>query len=113
MRYAKVRLDAAGRILIPAEFRKALDMRVGEYMALDLDSEQNEIRVCTMREAGRRIQEAVRPYKREGVSVVDELIAERRAEAKRSPPCPSPTAVGEAGVRARRSGNQASSEEQK
>jgi AbrB family looped-hinge helix DNA binding protein len=83
MRFAKVKLDAAGRILIPAELRKALDMRVGEYMALDLEREHCEIRVYTMRENTRRIHERMRPYWREGVSMVDELIAERRAEAAR------------------------------
>lgn len=83
MQYAKVKLDAAGRILIPAAFRKVLNMRIGEYMALDLEEENCEIRVYTMRENTRRIQELVAPYKREGVAMVDELIAERRAEAAR------------------------------
>ena len=80
---AKVKLDVTGRILVPAKVRKTLGMRVGEYLALDLEEENCEIRIYTMRENTRRIQELVAPYKREGVSMVDELIAERRAEAAR------------------------------
>jgi len=81
-KYAKTKLDANGRIVIPAEWRKALDMQAGQTIALKL--EDTEIRVYTMWEAIRRAQELSRPWPSEdGRSWVDELIAERRAEAER------------------------------
>ncbi|MGE3913772.1 MAG: hypothetical protein AB7K36_30795, partial [Chloroflexota bacterium] len=40
-----------------------------------------ELRIRSFRESIRRVQERVRPYIRPGESIVDELIAERRAEA--------------------------------
>jgi hypothetical protein len=43
----------------------------------------NELRVYTQREGIRRAREIVRSFVPEGVSLVDELIAERREEAAR------------------------------
>ena len=42
-----------------------------------------EVRITTRQARMRRAQELVRRYIPEGVSLVDELIAERRAEAER------------------------------
>lgn len=81
MKYAKTKPDKGGRIIIPGEFRKALDMRQGEYVVLQLQGE--EIRLYTMREAIRRSQERLSEYIPDDRSLVDELIAERRSEAAR------------------------------
>jgi DNA-binding transcriptional regulator/RsmH inhibitor MraZ len=83
MEWAKVKLDDAGRLLIPARFRKAIEMRKDEWITLELDTDERELRIFTVREAIRRAQESVRKYVPENVSLVDELIAERRAEAAR------------------------------
>ena len=45
--------------------------------------EGNELRIYTYAEAMRRAQELVRSFVPPGVSLVDELIADRRAEAAR------------------------------
>lgn len=84
MEWAKAKLDDAGRLLIPAKFRKALEMRKDEFITLELDPDARELRVFTVREAIRRAQESMRKYApADGRSVVDEFIAERRAEAAR------------------------------
>jgi len=83
VQHEKARLDEAGRIVIPAKFRKSLDMRKGELMVLELDEDEHELRVYPVREAIRRAQEMMRKYVPEGVLLSDELIAERRAEAAR------------------------------
>jgi hypothetical protein len=45
---------------------------------------EDSIEILTRRASMRRVQEAMKPYRRtDGSSVVDELIAERRAEAAR------------------------------
>src|SRR5207248_1933421 len=81
MTTTRVKVAEGGRIVIPAEYRKRLGVQVGDNVILQLDD--GEIRLFTVREAIRRAQEMVRRYVPEGVSLVDELIAERRAEAAR------------------------------
>ena len=74
-------VGAGGRVVIPAEYRQALGLHVGDAVIMRL--EDGEVRITTVREAIRRAQEIVRRYIPEGVSLSDELIAERRAEAER------------------------------
>ena len=81
MTTTRVKVAEGGRIVIPAEYRKRLGVQVGDNVILQLDD--GEIRLFTVREAIRRAQEMVRRYVSEGVSLADELIAERRAEAAR------------------------------
>lgn len=75
----KAKLDKAGRVVIPAAFRKALGVKPGEYLILRI--EDGELRAWTFEHATKLIQQTVRKYVPEGVSLVDELIAERRGEA--------------------------------
>jgi AbrB family looped-hinge helix DNA binding protein len=75
------KVDSAGRIVLPAEGRKELGLHPGSEVIVHFDD--GEFRVTTREEAIRRIQARVRKYIPAGVSLVDELIAERRAEAKR------------------------------
>ena len=79
--YRRVRVSEGGRIVIPAEYRNALNMEVGDDVILCLAD--GEIHLFTPDEAIRRAQEMVRRYIPEGRSLSDELIAERRAEAAR------------------------------
>ena len=76
-----VRLDRTGRLLIPSQFRKEMDLNGGSEVIVALD--KGELRVYTRDLAIRRIQEACRKLATPGVSIVDELIAERREEARR------------------------------
>jgi AbrB family looped-hinge helix DNA binding protein len=81
MRFANARVGEGGRLVIPAGFRKALGMKIGDDVILALAD--GEVRVFTRPEAIRRAQERVRRYVPAERSLVDELIAERRAEAVR------------------------------
>lgn len=81
MASARVRIGDGGRLVIPAEYRKALDLRVGDEVVLTL--ENNRLRIDTIDAAIQRLQELVSQYVPPGVSLADELIAERRAEAAR------------------------------
>jgi len=74
-----VELGAGGRLVIPASFRAALGMKPGDKLTVRLEG--NELRIYTYKEGIRRARELVRTFVPEGVSLVDELIAERRAEA--------------------------------
>jgi AbrB family looped-hinge helix DNA binding protein len=82
LNYERVRLDDAGRIVIPARFRKQLGMKKGSWLVIGV--EDGEVRIFTIQEAIRKVQETAREYPpEEGHSVVDDFIAERRAEAAR------------------------------
>jgi AbrB family looped-hinge helix DNA binding protein len=71
-----------GRVVIPAAMRKAMGLEAGSTVTFRLEA--GELVMTTRRAAIRKLQELVRnaPIKQAG-SVVDELIAERRAEAAR------------------------------
>jgi len=75
------RVSEGGRVVIPADYRKALGLNPGDEVVLLL--EEGGIRILTPREAARRAQAAVRSYIPVGRSLADELIAERRQEARR------------------------------
>jgi AbrB family looped-hinge helix DNA binding protein len=73
-------VGAKGRIVIPAEMRKALGIGEGDKVILRV--EDNELRISTMRSRLRRAQEWVRQIVPPGVSLADELRSERREAAK-------------------------------
>ncbi|MGH2355402.1 MAG: AbrB/MazE/SpoVT family DNA-binding domain-containing protein [Chloroflexota bacterium] len=81
MNAIRTKMGAGGRIVIPAEYRKAMGIEPGDPVTIYLD--EDGLRVLTTEQAVRRAQQIVRRYVPEGVSLVDELIAERRAEAAR------------------------------
>lgn len=78
---ARLRINENGRVVIPASFRKALGINPGDEVILRL--EDDEIRLSTLRSSLARARRHVRKYVKPGVSLVDELIAERREAAKR------------------------------
>ncbi len=77
----RLRINENGRVVIPASFRKALGINPGDEVILRLDDD--ELRITTMKRRIERAQRNVRKYVKRGVSLVDELIAERREAAKR------------------------------
>lgn len=78
---AKVRLGPGGRIVIPAPFREALDIKEGDELILRLAA--GGLRVESLAAGVRRARERVARYLKEGDSLVARLIAERRQEAER------------------------------
>jgi AbrB family looped-hinge helix DNA binding protein len=79
MNAVRTKIGEGGRIVIPAAYRRALGLKVGDSVTLVLDDDQ--LRLTTRRAAIKRAQRILRQYVPEGVSLVDELIAERRGEA--------------------------------
>lgn len=76
---AQLAVGADGRVLIPAEMRAAMQIGAdGKVTARVVDG---ELRVTALQVAIRRVQDMVRSTIPAGVSLADELIAERRAEA--------------------------------
>lgn len=79
-RVMKVVLGPDGRIVIPAPIREALGFQENETLLLSV--EEGELRVRTIEIAMRRVQALVRQYVPEGVSLVDELLEDRRREVE-------------------------------
>ena len=77
----RLRVSQNGRVVIPASFRKALGIEVGDEVLLSLQND--ELRITTQQARIRRAQQRARQYLKPGESVVDELLAERREAAKR------------------------------
>jgi AbrB family looped-hinge helix DNA binding protein len=77
----KLKMAENGRVVIPAEFRKALGLAAGGEIILRW--EDNELRISTMKQNIERAQRHARRYLKPGVSIVDEFIADRREAAKR------------------------------
>lgn len=79
MQMIRTKVRQGGRIVIPVNMRRQLGIEVGENVNVSL--ENNSILIMTQKEGIRKAQELVRKFVPEGISLVDELIADRRREA--------------------------------
>jgi AbrB family looped-hinge helix DNA binding protein len=76
-----LKVDAGGRVLIPSAVREA--MKIGEGDTVLAWLEDGELHLVGPQVALRQAQELARKLIRGGGSLADELIAERREEARR------------------------------
>jgi AbrB family looped-hinge helix DNA binding protein len=76
------KLGEGGRLVIPADYRKALGVDTGDELVLIL--EDQSIRVVTPQEGIQRAQAIIRSYlpEGEGLRLSDELIADRRRDSE-------------------------------
>ena len=79
--YARLKIDSAGRIVIPAEMRAAMMVKPGDTVSAQVNN--GEFRIVSPQIAILRAQAIVRKVVPPNVSLVDELIADRREEARR------------------------------
>ena len=77
----KTRLGPGGRIVVPAEYRKALRLKPGDDVLLLLDDAG--LHVLPAHLAVARAQALVRKHISPGRRLAAELIAERRRESER------------------------------
>lgn len=75
------RLVSGGRLQIPARVRRELGLKDGD--AVIMETVKGELRVRPYRDVLAGIQARLRKYIPESMSLADELIADRRAEADR------------------------------
>jgi AbrB family looped-hinge helix DNA binding protein len=76
-----VKVSASGRINLPSEVRKALGLRGPGHVVITMEDDQ--VRLRTMAQALEHVRALARPYAPKGHLASEELIAERRAEARR------------------------------
>jgi antitoxin PrlF len=79
MNIQRGKIVSGGRIQLPVDVRRALSLSDGDTVLIEVVD--GEVHLRPVRAAIKRMQEIMRPYIIEGVSVVDELIADRRREA--------------------------------
>lgn len=77
---ARLRVNENGRVVIPASFRKALGISVGDEVVLRI--EDDELRITTLKLRLERAQRLLRQHVKPGTLLVDELIAERHETAR-------------------------------
>ena len=77
-----VALDQAGRLVLPAAVRKALGLKPGSRLILSVEGQV--VKLTPMREAIRKAQAILAPYRpKDGRLVSDELVADRHEEYRR------------------------------
>jgi AbrB family looped-hinge helix DNA binding protein len=78
---ARARLNANGRVVIPAAMRRALDLRPGDDLILRV--EDGELRLSTRRQALARARRMIREAIPSDEDLTQSLIDDRRAAAAR------------------------------
>lgn len=81
MKEIRIILGRSGRLNLPAEHRRALGLSEGDEVLVGVEG--NAIRIQTREAALDRVQQMVREKLGEGRMLSEELIAERREEARR------------------------------
>ena len=81
--HTRLKVDSAGRIVIPAEMRAAMMVAPGDTVTAEVV--EGEFRIVSPAVALKRVQAFAKKFKARnpGVSVVEEFIAERREEARK------------------------------
>ena len=78
----EVTVGANGRMNLPADLRQRLGISTPGRIFIQMDKDGEPV-ITTLERRLKRIRELMRPLIRPGVSVVDEFIAEKRAEVAR------------------------------
>jgi bifunctional DNA-binding transcriptional regulator/antitoxin component of YhaV-PrlF toxin-antitoxin module len=78
--HVKVRVNSDLGIVVPSALSEALGLREGDVLFAQV--ENGEIHLLTPMAAARRAQAIVRQFVPEGVSLVDELLKDRRREVE-------------------------------
>ncbi len=79
----QLKIDSAGRVVIPAEMRAAMSAKPGDMVTAQVVD--GEFRVISPDVALKRFQAIGREWRKRnpGVDLVQELVADRRAEARK------------------------------
>ena len=95
----RTKLAPGGRIVVPADLRRALGLKQGDEVLMRL--EDGQVWLYTRAQAIREAQELVR--KAAGVSMVDDLLKERRLEVENEETEAAASRTGRAAPKTRKS----------
>lgn len=80
MNIQRGKLVSGGRLQVPADIRRLLGLNDGDAVTMEVVNGRLQIR--PYRDVLAEVQARLRPYVREGASIADELIADRRAASE-------------------------------
>jgi len=80
-RVFSTKIDSSGRIVLPADIRAAMEVSVGDTVQMVLDG--GSVKIKSPRQALREAQDYFCKMIPANVSLVDELLRERREEVAR------------------------------
>jgi AbrB family looped-hinge helix DNA binding protein len=80
-RLVRCKINQNGRIVIPAAIRQEMGLKAGESLLMEV--EDGVLRIESYLARIRRIQREIAQFAKPGILASDELIAERREEARR------------------------------
>jgi AbrB family looped-hinge helix DNA binding protein len=80
-RLVRCKINQNGRIVIPAALRKQMGVKTGESVLMEV--EDGVLRMESYLARIHRIQREIAQFAKPGILASDELIAERREEARR------------------------------
>jgi AbrB family looped-hinge helix DNA binding protein len=75
------RVDTSGRVMLPAAIRARLSIRAGDEVVIREDDDG--LHLLTLDQAVRQLQQLFAAHVPPGVSLANDLLEERRAEAAR------------------------------
>ena len=78
MQEHKTTINENGRLVIPASYRKALDIKAGDEVILRLEAD--ELRISNVKHALKRARKLVNQYIGADINLTDSLINDRRKE---------------------------------
>ena len=76
----KIRISPDGSAVVPAKIIGTLGLKAGDVLFIRID--KGEVHLLTKTAVMRRVQSAVREFVPAGVSLVDELLEDRRREVE-------------------------------
>jgi AbrB family looped-hinge helix DNA binding protein len=77
---ARATLTEGGRIVIPAQIRKALNIHIGDEVLLKLES--GELHIVTLQNVVKDAQKLVRQYNEKNLSLKKTLFSMRKEDTK-------------------------------
>ncbi|MBW6431679.1 AbrB/MazE/SpoVT family DNA-binding domain-containing protein [Patescibacteria group bacterium] len=77
---SKALINDGGRILIPLNIRKALNLNIGDEMLLKV--EEDEIHMIPLSKAVQQAQDLIRQYNKDGLKLTDVLAELRKEDQK-------------------------------
>ena len=81
MQHFTAKVERSGRVLIPAPVRRRLGLQPGDELLVSVDDQG--VRFATRSQVLDRIQRRLRKHIPDGRLLSEELLAERREEARR------------------------------
>lgn len=76
-----IEIQRGGRVTIPVAVRRKLGLSIGDSIVLDVND--HDVRLLSVEQRVQEVRDLLSPYLPNDISLADQLVAERHAEAAR------------------------------